>query len=38
MDHPKLKTELLLNLAVRACNDKLGSEAVVPPVLVFLEN
>ena len=37
MDHPKLKKEFLPSLAVKACNDTLGPEGVVPYALVFVE-
>ena len=35
MDHSKLKKEFLLSLAVKAYNDTLGPEGVVPCALVF---
>ena len=35
IDHPKMKKEFLLNLAVKACNDTLRPEGVVPSALVF---
>ena len=37
MDHPKLKKEFLLSLALKACNDTLGAEGVVPTALLFGE-
>ena len=37
MDHLKLKREFLHSLAIKACNDTLGTEGVVPSALVFRE-
>ena len=37
MDHPKLKREFLRSLAVKAYNETLGPEDVVPPALEFGE-
>ena len=35
VNHPKVKKEFLLNLAVKACKDALGPEVVVPSAFVF---
>ena len=37
IDRPKLKNEFILSLAVKACNDTLGTEGVVPSALLFRE-
>ena len=37
IDHPKLKKEFLLSLAVKTCKDTRGSDGIVPSALAFGE-
>ena len=37
IDHPKLKNEYLLSLAVNPCNDTFGPKGIVASALVFGE-
>ena len=35
IDHPSVDKKLLLQMAVKACNDSLGPEGIIPGALVF---